>query len=141
MLNTVLNKDNITTNTGTEEVKTFDPSQSQSSYLTDQEYKASSPLLSEYSLILLFTILGGSLLISSSDLISMYLSIELQSFAVYILTSLNRNSETSTSAGLKYFLLGGLSSCLILLGCALVYTYTGLTNLDSIYSLISVPSV
>jgi NADH-ubiquinone oxidoreductase chain 2 len=112
-----------------------------SSYLTELKNKTSSPLLSEYSLILLFTILGGSLLISSSDLISMYLSIELQSFAVYILTSLNRNSETSTSAGLKYFLLGGLSSCLILLGCALVYSYTGITNLDSIYSLVSVPSV
>jgi NADH-ubiquinone oxidoreductase chain 2 len=67
----------------------------------------------------------------------MYLSIELQSFSVYILATMNRNSESSTSAGLKYFLLGGLSSCFILLGCGLVYSYTGLTNLESIYSLIS----
>lgn len=97
---------------------------------------SSSPVLPEYSLILLFTVLGGSLLISSSDLISMYLSIELQSFAVYLLATINRDSESSTSAGLKYFLLGGLSSCFILLGAGLIYSYTGLTNLESIYSLV-----
>jgi NADH-ubiquinone oxidoreductase chain 2 len=102
--------------------------------------KFHSPLLSEYSLILLFTTLGGSLLISSSDLVSMYLSIELQSFAVYLLATIYRDSESATSAGLKYFLLGGLSSCFILLGAGLLYSYTGLTNLESIYSLISVPS-
>jgi NADH-ubiquinone oxidoreductase chain 2 len=92
----------------------------------------------EYSLIVLFTTLGALLLISSSDLISMYLSIELQSFGVYILASLYRDSDSATSAGLKYFLLGGLSSCLILLGGGLLYTFTGLTNFESIYSLISV---
>jgi NADH-ubiquinone oxidoreductase chain 2 len=67
----------------------------------------------DYSIIVLFSILGSSLLISSFDLISVYLSIELQSFGLYILATLYRNSESSTSAGLKYFLLGGLSSCLI----------------------------
>ena len=92
----------------------------------------------EYSLIVMFSTLGASLLISSADLISMYLSIELQSFGVYILSTLYRDSESATSAGLKYFLLGGLSSCLILLGVALIYSYSGLTNLESIYTLISV---
>ncbi len=92
----------------------------------------------EYSLIVLFSTLGASLLISSADLISMYLSIELQSFGVYILSTLYRNSESATSAGLKYFLLGSLSSCLILLGTGLIYSFTGLTNLESIYSLVSV---
>jgi NADH-ubiquinone oxidoreductase chain 2 len=92
----------------------------------------------EYSLIILFSTLGASLLVSSSDIISMYLSIELQSFGVYILSTIFRNSDTATSAGLKYFLLGGLSSCLILLGGSLIYSYTGLTNFESIYSLISV---
>jgi NADH-ubiquinone oxidoreductase chain 2 len=92
----------------------------------------------EYSLIVLFTTLGASLLISSADLVSMYLSIELQSFGLYILATLYRESESATSAGLKYFLLGGLSSCLILLGAGLIYTFTGLTNFESIYSLISV---
>lgn len=102
---------------------------------------AVSPALSEYSLILLFTTLGGVLLLSSSDLVSMYLSIELQSFAVYILCAINRDSESSTSAGLKYFLLGGLSSCFILLGVGLIYSFTGITNLESLYSLVSVPSI
>jgi len=92
----------------------------------------------EYCLIVMFSTLGASLLISSSDLISMYLSLELQSFGVYILSTLYRNSESATSAGLKYFLLGSLSSCLILLGSGLIYTYTGLTNFESIYSLLSV---
>jgi len=94
----------------------------------------------EYSLIVLFSTLGASLLVSSSDLISLYLSIELQSFGVYILATLYRDSESATSAGLKYFLLGGLSSCIILLGASLIYSYTGLTNFESIYSLISVLS-
>jgi len=140
-LDNLEHKDNPPTILGTGVVNLPGIQNTSTSDLIELEYKASSPVLSEYSLILLFTILGGSLLVSSSDLISMYLSIELQSFAVYILTSLNRNSERSTSAGLKYFLLGGLSSCLILLGCALVYSYTGITNLDSIYSLVSVPSL
>lgn len=96
------------------------------------------PTISEYSLIILFTTIGASFLVSSSDLISMYLSIELQSFAVYILATLYRNSEAATAAGLKYFLLGGLSSAVILLGTALIYSYTGLTQFESIYSLASV---
>lgn len=94
------------------------------------------PILSEYSLILLFSVLGATLLISSADLISMYLSIELQSFAVYILAAIYRDSESATAAGLKYFLLGGLSSCFILLGAALIYSYTGLTNLESIFNIL-----
>lgn len=94
-----------------------------------------------YSLIVLFSTLGSSLLISSSDLVSMYLSIELQSFGLYVLSTLYRDSETSTSAGLKYFLLGGLSSCLILLGAGLIYAFTGLTQFESIYSLISVSEI
>jgi NADH-ubiquinone oxidoreductase chain 2 len=96
------------------------------------------PTIPEYSLIVLFTTCGASFLMSSADLISMYLSIELQSFAVYILAALYRDSESATSAGLKYFLLGGLSSGLILLGSALIYAYTGLTNFESIFSLLSV---
>ena len=91
----------------------------------------------KYSLIIIFSTLGSTLLLSSSDLLSMYLSIELQSFGVYILATLFKDSGLATSAGLKYFLLGGLSSCLILFGSGLVYFYTGLTNLESIYSLIS----
>jgi NADH-ubiquinone oxidoreductase chain 2 len=96
------------------------------------------PSIAEYPLIILFTTIGASFLISSADLVSMYLSIELQSFAVYILAAIYRNSESATSAGLKYFLLGALSSALILLGSSLIYAYTGLTNFEGIYSLASV---
>src|SRR5918911_1611511 len=84
-------------------------------YKEDSNYK-NIILNKDYSLIVLFSTLGSCLLISSSDLISMYLSIELQSFGLYVLSTLYRDSESSTSAGLKYFLLGGLSSCIILLG-------------------------
>ena len=94
-----------------------------------------------YSILVLFCTLGASLLISCSDLISLYLSIELQSFSLYVLSTLYKNSEKSTSAGLKYFLLGALSSCLILFGAGLIYAYTGLTNLESIYSFLSVYSI
>ena len=106
-----------------------------------ESYKLVSSIESystDYSIIVLFSILGSSLLISSFDLISLYLSIELQSFGLYVLSTLYRDSESSTSAGLKYFLLGGLSSCLILLGSGLIYSYTGVTNFESLYLLNSI---
>jgi NADH-ubiquinone oxidoreductase chain 2 len=109
-----------------------------SSSRTVSSSSTATPSIPEYALIVLFTTCGASFLISSADLVSMYLSIELQSFAVYILAALYRDSESATSAGLKYFLLGGLSSGLILLGSALVYAYTGLTNFEGIFSLLSV---
>jgi len=91
----------------------------------------------EYALIVLFAVSGATLLISSADLGSIYLCIELQSFSLYIISSLHRNSESSTGSALTYFLLGGLSSCFILLGIGLIYANSGLTNLDGIYSIIS----
>ncbi len=91
-------------------------------------------------MILVFSTIGASFLVSSTDLVSLYLAIELQSFAVYILAALYRNNESATAAGLKYFLLGALSSAFILLGSSLIYAYTGLTNLDAISSLVSVSS-
>jgi NADH-ubiquinone oxidoreductase chain 2 len=98
------------------------------------------PSIPEYPLILIFTTVGASFLVSSTDLVSLYLAIELQSFAVYILATIYRNSEAATSAGLKYFLLGALSSALILLGSRVIYSYTGLTQLDAISRLMSVDS-
>jgi len=92
----------------------------------------------EYSLIVLISTLGSILLISSTDLISLYLSIELQSFGLYILASIYRNSNSAISAGLKYYLIGGLSSCIILFGSCLIYSYSGLTNLDSIQNILTI---
>jgi NADH-ubiquinone oxidoreductase chain 2 len=87
----------------------------------------------EYPLILLFIISGAVFLISSSDLISVFLSIELQSYGLYLLSTIYRNSELSTTGGLIYFLLGGLSSCFILLGTSLLYANSGTTNMDGLY--------
>jgi len=91
----------------------------------------------EYPIIILFIITGSVLLISSSDLVSIFLSIELQSYGLYLLSTLYRNSELATSGGLTYFLLGGLSSCFILLGTSLLYANSGSTNLDGIYVITS----
>ena len=87
----------------------------------------------EYTLMLLFIITGSIFLISSSDLVSIFLSIELQSYGLYLLCTMYRNSESSTSAGLTYFLLGSLASCFILLGIGLIYANLGVTYLDSFY--------
>jgi NADH-ubiquinone oxidoreductase chain 2 len=92
----------------------------------------------EYPLILLFIITGAVFLISTSDLVSIFLSIELQSYGLYLLSTLYRNSELATSGGLTYFLLGGLSSCFILLGTSLLYANSGTTNLDGIYVVTSI---
>ena len=90
---------------------------------------------------LIFIITGAILLVSSNDLVSIFLSIELQSYGLYLLSTIYRNSELSTSAGLTYFLLGGLSSCFILLSTSLIYANSGTTNLDSFYILTSLSSI
>jgi NADH-ubiquinone oxidoreductase chain 2 len=90
----------------------------------------------EYTLIIIFVIAGATLLLTSGDFASIYLCIELQSFSLYIISAMHRNSESSTGSALTYFLLGGLSSCFILLGIALIYANTGITNTDGIYCLI-----
>lgn len=87
----------------------------------------------EYPLIILLIILGMIFLISTNDIISMFLTIELQSYGLYLLSTLYRNSENATLSGLTYFLLGGLASCFILLGSAIIYINTGMTNFDDIF--------
>lgn len=91
----------------------------------------------EYPLILLFIITGAVFLVSTNDLVSIFISIELQSYGLYLLSTLYRNSELATRGGLTYFLLGGLSSCFILLGTSLVYANSGTTNLEGIYVITS----
>ena len=95
----------------------------------------------EYSLIILFIVTGGIFLISTSDLVSIFLSIELQSYGLYLLSTIYRDSEPATSGGLMYFLLGGLSSCFILLSTSLLYANSGTTNLDSLYIITSISNV
>lgn len=106
-------------------------------YLVESRLNYTKLEVKEYSLLLLYTVLGGSLLISSLNLISLYLSLELQSFTLYILSTSQIRSFKGTSGGLKYFLLGGLSSGFILLGCSLLYAYTGTLNLEHIFMIYS----
>jgi NADH-ubiquinone oxidoreductase chain 2 len=95
----------------------------------------------EYPLILLFIIIGAIFLMSTNDLITIFLSIELQSYGLYLLSTVYRNSELSTTGGLIYFLLGGLSSCFILLGTCLLYINSGTTNLDGLYIINSINDI
>jgi NADH-ubiquinone oxidoreductase chain 2 len=95
----------------------------------------------EYPLILLFIITGAVFLISASDLVSIFLSIELQSYGLYLLSTLYRNSELATSGGLTYFLLGGMSSCFILLGTSLLYANSGTSSLDGLYIITNLSDV
>lgn len=81
----------------------------------------------EYPVLIVLAALGMSMMVSASDLISLYMGLETQSLALYILAAFNRDSRRSTEAGLKYFVLGALSSCLLLYGASLVYGFTGST--------------
>jgi len=86
----------------------------------------------EYPLILLFSVLGMFFMISSNDLMSFYLGLELQSLALYILASIDRDNLKSNESGIKYFVLSALSSGLLLYGCSLLYGFTGSTNFEEI---------
>jgi len=86
----------------------------------------------EYPLLLLFSVLGMFLMISSNDLMSFYLGLELQSLALYILASIDRDNLKSNESGIKYFVLSALSSGLLLYGCSLLYGFTGSTNFEEI---------
>ncbi|RYE05522.1 MAG: hypothetical protein EOP33_05500 [Rickettsiaceae bacterium] len=93
------------------------------------------PTNSYHALLALFSVSGGSILVSSASLLSLYLGLEMQSFGVYVMAALYRDSETATHAGLVYFLLGGLSSAFILMGSASLYAGLGVMSLDEVYAL------
>ena len=86
----------------------------------------------EYPILILASILGMFVMISSYDLIVFYLGLELQSLCLYILAAFKRTEEKSTEAGLKYFVLSALASGLLLYGCSIVYGFTGSTNFEII---------
>ena len=86
----------------------------------------------EYPIIILLSILGMFIMVSSNDLILFYLGLELQSLSLYILASFDRDNIKSSEAGIKYFVLSALSSGLLLYGCSLVYGFSGSTNFEQI---------
>ena len=86
----------------------------------------------EYPILILCSILGMMVMISSNDLIVFYMGLELQSLALYVLASFNRDNLLSTESGLKYFVLSALSSGLLLYGCSLIYGFSETTNFNQI---------
>lgn len=86
----------------------------------------------EFPILVGLSALGMSMMVSAGDLIAMYIGLELQSLALYVLASFQRNDAKSSEAGLKYFVLGALSSGLLLYGCSLIYGFTGEMNFQAI---------
>ena len=86
----------------------------------------------EYSILILSSVLGMMIMISSNDLIVFYMGLELQSLGLYVLATFNRDNLKSSEAGLKYFVLSALSSGLLLYGCSLIYGFSGSTNFEVI---------
>ena len=86
----------------------------------------------EYPVLILFSVIGMLLMSSSTDLISLYMALELQSLPLYVIAAINRDNLKSSEAGLKYFILGALSSGLLLFGMSLVYGAVGDTSFSSI---------
>ena len=86
----------------------------------------------EYPILILSSILGMMVMISSNDLIIFYIGLELQSLALYVLASFNRDNILSSESGVKYFVLSALSSGLLLYGCSLIYGFSGSTNFQII---------
>jgi NADH-quinone oxidoreductase subunit N len=91
----------------------------------------------EYSILVLLATLGMMVMVSANDLMSLYVGLELQSLALYVVAALKRDDAKATEAGLKYFVLGALSSGMLLYGASLVYGFTGMTQLDQIVGAIA----
>ena len=84
----------------------------------------------EYPVLVLFATLGMGAMVSANDFLSLYLGLETQSLALYLIAAYQRDTVRSTEAGLKYFVLGALASGLFLYGASLVYGFAGSTNFD-----------
>ncbi|KAA2316163.1 NADH-quinone oxidoreductase subunit NuoN [Pseudooceanicola sediminis] len=103
-----------------------------------QEYMARRKILNfEYPVLVTLAVLGMLVMVSAGDLITLYMGLELQSLALYVVASLRRDSIKSTEAGLKYFVLGSLSSGLVLYGSSLVYGFSGTTLFSGILASMS----
>ena len=95
----------------------------------------------EYPVLMSFSVLGMFLMVSANDLLSLYVGLELSSLSLYVLAAFNRNCNRSSEAGLKYFVLGAISSGLLLFGSSLIYGFAGSTQFDVIQVTLSASSV
>ncbi len=91
----------------------------------------------EYPVLIALATLGMMIMVSAGDLMMLYVGLELQSLALYVIAAFRRDSARSTEAGLKYFTLGALSSGLLLYGCSLIYGYTGSTRFEDIAAVVA----
>lgn len=92
----------------------------------DRDYRA------EYPVLVLFAVVGMGMMVSATDLLTLYVGLELQSLAAYVLAAFQRTDSRSSEAGLKYFVLGALASGILLYGISLLYGFTGTTGFDGI---------
>lgn len=90
----------------------------------------------EYPVLIALATLGMMMMVSSASFIALYMGVELQALAIYVIVAFQRDKARSSEAGLKYFVLGALSSGLLLYGCSLVYGFTGSVDFDTIASVI-----
>lgn len=90
----------------------------------------------EFSVLTLYAVLGMSIMVSSNNLLALYIGVEMQSLALYVMAAFNRDSLRATEAGLKYFVLGALSSGLLLYGISMVYGFTGSLDFNTIAAVI-----
>jgi NADH-quinone oxidoreductase subunit N len=100
--------------------------------MSEQYMKTRGLLRFEYPILVTLSVVGMMMMVSAGDLMALYMGLELQSLALYVVASLRRDSVKSTEAGLKYFVLGALSSGLLLYGASLVYGYSGTTLFSGI---------
>jgi NADH-quinone oxidoreductase subunit N len=86
----------------------------------------------EFPILIVFASVGMMMMVSANDLISLYIGLELQSLSLYVLAAMQRDNLRSTEAGLKYFVLGALSSGLLLYGCSMIYGFAGTTSFTTL---------
>ncbi|MEL6425844.1 MAG: NADH-quinone oxidoreductase subunit NuoN [Pseudomonadota bacterium] len=106
--------------------------------LLSREYLAANDLMKfEFPVLIALSVVGMMMMVSAGDLLALYMGLELQSLSLYVVSAFRRDSLRSTEAGLKYFVLGALSSGLLLYGASLVYGYTGTVSFDGIAQVIA----
>jgi NADH-quinone oxidoreductase subunit N len=104
--------------------------------MTFEDFARARIMLFEYPVLVLLATLGMLMMVSANDLIALYLGLELQSLALYVIAAFKRDDVRSSEAGLKYFVLGALSSGMLLYGASLIYGVTGSTGYDAISDLL-----
>lgn len=102
--------------------------------------KNTTYMIAEFPVLVLLATAGMLFMVSSNNLLALYMSLEMQSLALYILASIHKNNVKSSEAGLKYFVLGALASCIILYGTSLIYGFSGTTSFSKLAELYSTKS-